>query len=73
MCSLHFFNLLVNNLAAAIGRASPGVRLAPHSDLRFTCHLYADDLVILADSEADLQAALDAVPHGAIGGDFPLV
>ena len=55
------FNLLVNSLAAAIRRASPGARLVPHSDLRFTCHLYVDDLVVLADSEADLQAALDAV------------
>ena len=55
------FKLLVNSLAAAIRRASPGVRLVPHSDLRFTCRLYADSLVILADSEADLQAALDAV------------
>ena len=56
------FNLLVKSLAAAIRLASPGVRLVPHSDLRFTCQLHADDLVmILADSEADLQAALDAV------------
>ena len=54
------FKLLVNSLAAAIRRASPGVRVAPHSNLRVTCQLY-DDLVILAESEGDLQAALDAV------------
>ena len=54
------FNLLVNSLAAAIRRASPGVRLLPLSDFRFTCQLYADDLVILAESEYDLQLALTA-------------
>ena len=48
-------------LAAAIRRASLGVRVAPHSNLRFPCQPYADDLVILAESEADLQAALSAV------------
>ena len=53
------FNLLVNSLAA--GRASPGVRLVPSSDFRLTDQLYADDLVVLGESEADLQLALDAV------------
>ena len=55
------FNLLVNSLAAAIRRASPGVRLVPSSDFRLTDQLYADDLVALGESEADLQLALDAV------------
>ena len=61
-CSHHFFSTcLVNSLAAAIRRASLGVRLVQHSDLCFTRQLHADDIVILADSEADLQAALDAI------------
>ena len=58
------FNLLVNSLAAAIRRASPGVRLLPLSDFRFRCQLYADDLVILAESEYDLQVALTAATLG---------
>ena len=40
---------------------SPGVRLVPSSDFRLTDQLYADDLVVLGESEADLQLALDAV------------
>ena len=54
------FNLLVNSLAAAIRRASPGVRLLPLSIFRFTCQLYADDLVILAESVCGLRLALTA-------------
>ena len=62
VCSHHFFSTYWSTaLQPPSRRASPGVRLVPHSDLRFTCQLYADDLVLLADSEADLQAALDAV------------
>ena len=57
------FNLLVNSLAATISRASPGVRLSSCSDFRLSNQLYADDLVILQESTADLQAALDAVSH----------
>ena len=53
-------NLLVNSLAAAIRRASPGVRFVPHSDFRFNWQLYADNLVILAESEYDSQVALTA-------------
>ena len=57
------FNLLVNSLAATISRASLGVRLSSCSDFRLSNQLYADDLVILQESAADLQAALDAVSH----------
>ena len=55
------FNLLVDSLAAAIRSAVPGVRLMVSDPFRLVCQLYADDLVILADSPADLQAALSAV------------
>ena len=57
------FNLLVNSLAATISRSSPGVRLSSCSDFRLSNQLYVDDLVILQESAADLQAALDAVSH----------
>ena len=54
---------LVNSLAATIFRSSPGVRLSSCSDFRLSNQLYADDLVILQESAADLEAALDAVSH----------
>ena len=38
-----------------------GVRLVPPSNFRLTDQLYADDFVVLGESEADLQLALDAV------------
>ena len=54
------FNLLVDGLAVAVHHASPGV-LLPGSVDRFTAQLYADDLVIAAESPSDLQTALNAV------------
>ena len=54
------FNLLMNTLPAAIRRGSLGVRLFPSSDFRVTDELHADDLVVSAESEVDLQLALDA-------------
>ena len=60
-CSHHFFSTYWSTALQPPSDALHLVRLDPHSDLRFTCQLYADDLVIYADSEADLQAALDAV------------
>ena len=67
------FNFLVNSLAAAIHRSSPGVRLVPSSDFRLTDQLYADDLVVLGESEADLQLALDAVTRWEDSGASHLV
>ena len=55
------FNLLVNSLAADIRRCCPGVRLVPASDVRFVCHLYADDVAILTEAAEELQRGLDAV------------
>ena len=40
---------------------APGVTVALKSDLRFFGHVYADDFVISAECEGDLQTALDAV------------
>ena len=47
----------MNGLAAAVRRSAPGAQFFP-SGVRFPCQLY---VVIPADSESDLQAALDAV------------
>ena len=38
----------------------PGVRLVPSDDYRHTCQLYADDVVLLSESQIDLQAGLNA-------------
>ena len=55
------FNILVDGLARAVHDAYPGVSLMARWDSRFAGQLYADDLVIVADSAADLQTSLDAV------------
>ena len=55
------FNLLIDGLAVALHRASPGVSLTRNSDFRFVGQLYADDLALTAECESDLQTALDVV------------
>ena len=54
------FNVLVNTLAASIRSVVPGVRLVPSDACRHTCHFCADDVVLLSESQIDLQAGLDA-------------
>ena len=54
------FNLLVNGLIAAVRRAAPGVQLFSSPE-RSPGQLYADDLELAAESQHDLQVALDAV------------
>ena len=49
------FNLLVNGLAATVRRSAPGAQFFP------TGVRNADDVVIPADSESDLQTASDAI------------
>ena len=58
------FFLLVDNLATNVRQFAPGVRLAasPH---RFSHHLYADDLVAVADCEHDVQVTCDVVGEWA--------
>ena len=57
--------LFVNiGLVRAVHDACPGVSLIASWDSRFACQLSADDLVIVADSAADLQTGLDAVSAG---------
>ena len=55
------FNILVDGLARAVHDVCPGVSLMASWDSRFAGQLYADDLVIVADSAADLQTGSDAV------------
>ena len=55
------FNILVDGLARVVHDACPGVSLMGSWDSRFAGQLYADDLVVVADSAADLQTGLDAV------------
>ena len=49
------FNLLVGRLATSLRAAVLGVRLVDWGPFRHVCQLYADDLVILAGSQAHLQ------------------
>ena len=56
------FNIVINGLAASIRRVCRGVQLGTSTDSpRVPVLLYADDVVILADTPEELQAALDAV------------
>ena len=57
-CPHFLFNLLVDGLAAEVQLA---VDLPGNVQCRFTDQLYADDLVLVADSPQDLQTALNAV------------
>ena len=67
------FRLLVDGLAAAVQHASPGVLLPGCVDSRFTDQLYADHLVLAAESPSDLQTALNAVSDGAFDSASDLV
>ena len=55
------FSIVINGLVAIFRRRCPVVQLRWPSGPWFNTLLYADDLVILADSKAALQIALDIV------------
>ena len=55
------FNLLVDSLATSLRAAIPDVRLVDSDPFCHVCQLCADDLVILTESQAHLQHALDVV------------
>ena len=63
----------MDGLAAEVQLASPGVHLPGNVQCRFTDQLYADDLVLVADSPLDLQTALNAVHGGGVGSASNLV
>ena len=52
---------------SAIVTAADARTTSSNSNFRFSCQLYADDLVILAEFEGELQLALDAVSWGSGG------
>ena len=55
------FGLLIDGLAHAVHESVPSVRLSPNCDWKFCGQLYADDFVLAAECELDLQTSLDAV------------
>ena len=54
------FGLYINDLAAEINQLELGVNIG---DLKISILLYADDIVILANSEQDLQQMLNTLNH----------
>ncbi len=54
------FNLYINDLALKITALGKGVRVG---DKRIAILLYADDIVLIADSEQDLQSMLDLLDN----------
>ena len=59
--------MYIDGLARRLADAVPGVHLACHSSAPSStgCLLYADDLVLIAESVADMQLALDIVTRWA--------
>ena len=59
-CSLSpmLFNLYINDLALKVDALSKGEEI---DDTRVSVLMYADDIVLMAESEADLQAILDTI------------
>ena len=61
--------LFINNLVAYIRAAVPqGVSVTPHSSVG--CLMYCDYIVLIAESEVDLQRALDATQEFATACKF---
>jgi hypothetical protein len=53
------FGLYINDLVSVLHECGAGIKLT--SDLEISCLLYADDLVLLAESEDNLQILLNKV------------
>ena len=53
------FAIYINDLAGELDQSGLGVKVG--ADLQLSCLLYADDIVLLADNEDDLQALLKFV------------
>ena len=52
------FNIYMNDLAAELDKTDKGIRFGDH---KVSLLMYADDVVIVAESEADLQCQLDCL------------
>ena len=63
----------MNNVAADIRRCCPKSACISRQVSSSSCQISANNLVILADSAADLQFGLDAVGNGDENGDSLLV
>ncbi|CAE8583262.1 unnamed protein product [Polarella glacialis] len=60
--SPRLFNIVVNGAAVSAKRACPGVSLGPEFGApRVSALLYADDIVLLAETAQELQNGLDAI------------
>jgi len=59
------FSMFINDLVGDIHNSGKGVQCGTYT---FTSLLYADDLVIIADKEEDLQAMLNNVSTGSCNG-----
>ena len=55
------FAIYINDLAGELKQS--GISVVLDSELKISCLLYADDIVLLAENEQDLQALLDIVNH----------
>ena len=56
------FNILFDGISTAKRASCPGIVLGgDFAAPRVTLLLYADDLVVLAETQSDLQQALDAI------------
>ena len=60
MLSPLLFNLFINDLVEAINSLGVGVDIGQE---KVSVLLYADDLVLLAETEADLQKLLDTLSN----------
>ena len=71
---LSFFSICSSTIfAATLRSAIPGVSFAVSDSFRHVCQLYADDLVVLTASQADLQMPSTLCMHGVFVGAYPLV
>ena len=54
------FNIYINDLVKELNELGKGIDI---NGVRVSCLLYADDVVILAENEQNLQDMLDTVTH----------
>ena len=66
------FNVLVDTSAASVRSVAPVVQLVPSDAFRHACHLHGDEVVLVSESQVDLQAGPNAC-LGAFDRDSLLV
>ncbi len=55
------FNIFINDLANDVNSLNLGIDIHDIGGFRISIFLYADDIVLLGESEQDLQKMLDCV------------